>query len=284
MARMTDAQAMRDADDRVRASRRQGPRFAASVPALVYSGGFAGPLPARTRDLGPGGTCVETRSGFAYSAIGSVELDLPGGAVRLPARGRWQRIPAGDDSVLTGIAFEELDDTAEVRLWDAALGRGSEIARALLGRGDLEAFGIEEILGLCQSTRQRPVRAGQTIVREGAGGQDEDSIFIVRSGAVTLRIGSSDGRELGTVQLDQGRLFGGLALVAAGPHSILATALTDCTLVEITREAFEYLRGTRPWLALRLGEALVRAHGRLAGRLIEGAAAVPGGQARTEGR
>lgn len=86
-----------------------------------------------------------------------------------------------------------------------------------------------------------PFMAGNTIF---AKGDDADCFYVVRKG--TVRIHDGD-RELETVE--QGGIFGELALVDASPRSATATALTNCELVPVDEQRFHSLIRQAPYFA-----------------------------------
>jgi CRP/FNR family transcriptional regulator, cyclic AMP receptor protein len=82
--------------------------------------------------------------------------------------------------------------------------------------------GVE--LGVFRREEGRRFEAGDLVFAEG---DEATSLFVVRSGKVSLRAGA---RELET--LIAGGLFGELALVDKAPRSATAIALTECELVD----------------------------------------------------
>ena len=91
---------------------------------------------------------------------------------------------------------------------------------------------------------------GQVVFSAGdAGGE----MFIVRTGSVDLRIGDT---LLETVE--QGGIFGELALVDPAPRSATAVAGPDCTLVLVDAAAFNDLVHKVPGLALEVMRVMAR--------------------------
>jgi CRP-like cAMP-binding protein len=91
---------------------------------------------------------------------------------------------------------------------------------------------------------------GQLIFSEGDAGHEA---FIVRTGSVELRIGESF---LETVE--QGGIFGELALVDPAPRSATAVAGPDCTLVLVDEASFNDLVRRVPGLALEVMKVMAR--------------------------
>ncbi|HEX9190122.1 MAG TPA: cyclic nucleotide-binding domain-containing protein [Vicinamibacteria bacterium] len=88
------------------------------------------------------------------------------------------------------------------------------------------------------------LEAGQVIFSAGDAGRE---MFIVRTGSVDLRIGDS---LLETVE--QGGMFGEMALLDPAPRSATAVAGPDCTLVLVDVAAFNDLVRRVPGLALEV--------------------------------
>jgi len=85
---------------------------------------------------------------------------------------------------------------------------------------------------------------GQVIFSAGDAGRE---MFIVRTGSVDLRIGDT---LLETVE--QGGMFGEMALVDPAPRSASAVAGPDCTLVLLDVASFNDLVRRVPGLALEV--------------------------------
>jgi len=91
---------------------------------------------------------------------------------------------------------------------------------------------------------------GQVIFSAGETGRE---MFIVRTGTVDLRIGET---LLETVE--QGGIFGELALVDPAPRSATAVAGPACTLVLVDAAAFGDLVRKVPGLALEVMRVMAR--------------------------
>jgi CRP-like cAMP-binding protein len=240
-------------------SGRLHPRIGADFPLELYSGEYPGPLLGRTRDLGVGGACVATASPFAFKSLQRVVLSLPERRLELLVEGRWQRDLVADDLVLTGIGFLDPPEDVVESLWELVLEGSKELARFLYTRSDLADFALEETMGLAQVTRFREISAGRCIYRQDRSEPGEDSIFVISDGTVGLQVRVRDARDATLDRLGPGRIFGGLPLVAEIENAESAVAETNVRLLEIDRQAFAYLLAAKPWLALRLAQAVVRA-------------------------
>ena len=91
---------------------------------------------------------------------------------------------------------------------------------------------------------------GRVIFSAGDLGHE---MFIVRTGSVELRIGNT---VLETVE--QGGIFGELALVDAEPRSATAVAGPDCSVVLVDEAAFGDLVRRVPGLALEVMKVMAR--------------------------
>jgi CRP/FNR family transcriptional regulator, cyclic AMP receptor protein len=94
------------------------------------------------------------------------------------------------------------------------------------------------------------VDPGQAIFKAGDAGRE---MFIVRTGSVELRIGET---VLETVE--QGGIFGELALVDPAPRSATAVAGPQCTLVLVDAASFNDLVRRVPGLALEVMKVMAR--------------------------
>jgi CRP-like cAMP-binding protein len=91
---------------------------------------------------------------------------------------------------------------------------------------------------------------GQVVFRAGEPGH---ALFIVRTGSVDLRI---DGETVETVE--QGGIFGELALVDPAPRSATAVAGPGCTLVMVEEDSFNDLLRKVPGLGLEIMKVMAR--------------------------
>lgn len=82
-------------------------------------------------------------------------------------------------------------------------------------------------------TKLRRVRPGDVLLREGEPGQ---SFFVLARGSVAVTRRGIDGR---LANLHEGAIFGEMALVSASPRTATVTAVTDCDLLELDREALQ---------------------------------------------
>ncbi len=107
---------------------------------------------------------------------------------------------------------------------------------------------LEAIMSLDEAPLK--VEPGQVIFSAGDRGRE---LFIVRTGSVNLQIGDT---LLETVE--QGGIFGELALVDPAPRSATAMAGPDCTLVLVDAASFNDLVRKVPGLALEVMKVMAR--------------------------
>jgi EAL domain-containing protein (putative c-di-GMP-specific phosphodiesterase class I) len=99
------------------------------------------------------------------------------------------------------------------------------------------------------------VEAGKTVFREGDRGY---CAYLIEKGGVEISVTRSDARIV-LARRGQGEVFGEMAIIDDKPRSATVTALSDCTLVAITREQLaRRLENSDPILRMCLGVILDR--------------------------
>jgi CRP-like cAMP-binding protein len=91
---------------------------------------------------------------------------------------------------------------------------------------------------------------GQAIFGEGEPGH---AMFIVRTGSVDLRIG-----DVVVETVEQGGIFGEMALVDPAPRSATAVAGPDCSLVMVDGHSFNDLLRRVPGLGIEIMKVMAR--------------------------
>jgi CRP/FNR family transcriptional regulator, cyclic AMP receptor protein len=112
--------------------------------------------------------------------------------------------------------------------------------------------GVKTYLEALMTLDEAPLKLepGQVIFSAGEAGRE---MFIVRTGSVDLRIGDT---LLETVE--QGGIFGELALVDPAPRSATAVAGPECSLVLVDAGSFGDLVRRVPGLALEVMKVMAR--------------------------
>ena len=170
-----------------------------------------------------------------------------------------------------------------------------ELARAALGRSPLfRRLDIGDVDRCCSLLRHRHFRRGEAIFHAGDPG---DTLHVIASGAVLVQLPAPDGSAPAVLAtLRPGDAFGELALLDGAPRSATVVALEATETLVLHRDAFLRLVEESPTLRVSLLAALTtelrRLTGhveelhflglgqRLAGRLLEAAAAGAPGQER----
>ncbi len=124
--------------------------------------------------------------------------------------------------------------------------------RTLMQTPLFSALEPEAAAALRASMVELRARKGDVIFVEGEPG---DRLYIVVEGKVVLGQAAADGRETLLAVQGPGEMFGELSLFDPGIRTSTATALTDCVVLGLGREAL------RPWLTGRpeVAEALLQA-------------------------
>ncbi|HET7011553.1 MAG TPA: cyclic nucleotide-binding domain-containing protein [Anaerolineales bacterium] len=102
----------------------------------------------------------------------------------------------------------------------------------ILQQGELfDGLSAEELQSIAAICREKRLRAGETITRQGEEG---DELFIVCEGAVevSLTVPGPDSSARAVVHLGRGQIFGEMALVDQGPRSATVRSTADNTLLQ----------------------------------------------------
>lgn len=146
---------------------------------------------------------------------------------------------------------------------DATTQRFFETLGAVSVFGDLSA---EERRELAERSAERLYAAGEAIVREGSPG---DSMFVVCRGRVRVTL-APDGREVAS--MGEGGFFGEMSLLTGAPRTATVVAAAECTLMEVTADAFRRFVLDKPSVLERVGHAVAARREELARtRAIEAA-------------
>jgi small-conductance mechanosensitive channel len=101
---------------------------------------------------------------------------------------------------------------------------------------------------LAAAAAERVFADGEAIVREGEPGS---SLFLIRRGRVAVTIGA-DAREI--AMTESGGYFGEMSMLTGEPRTATVTARGDCTVLEISAEAFGAYVRNHPEVIDRLAE------------------------------
>jgi CRP/FNR family transcriptional regulator, cyclic AMP receptor protein len=146
------------------------------------------------------------------------------------------------------------------------MANGGETAR-LLARtevfGDLEE---RELIEVAQVAVPRHWERGEVIFREGDQG---DTCYLLRTGAVVLTREHQDGRMVALAELRAGSLFGELAMFRGETRSATAEAIEPTTAVALLASDMQRLIRRSPDLALKFLGTLAERVSRTNERLLQ---------------
>jgi small-conductance mechanosensitive channel len=127
--------------------------------------------------------------------------------------------------------------------------RRQALAAAMANVPVFAALPADAHQALVDSATERLFADGEAIVREGEAG---GSMFIVRRGRVAITVGA-DHREVAVTEA--GGYFGEMSLLTGDPRTATVIARGDCTVLEITADAFRAYVQSRPDVIDHLAEA-----------------------------
>ncbi|MGE0814988.1 MAG: cyclic nucleotide-binding domain-containing protein [Vicinamibacterales bacterium] len=114
----------------------------------------------------------------------------------------------------------------------------------------LDAEGLADLEA--RLTRRR-VPAGEPVFWFG---DDGDTLYVIESGRVEVTAPAADGQHVLLDTLQAGGIFGELSLFDGGPRSATVRAVTECSLIELRRDAFHAFLRARPGVAIDVLQVL----------------------------
>ncbi len=111
----------------------------------------------------------------------------------------------------------------------------------------------EEVANVGKRTAMQRVRPGTVFYSPE---QTAEVLFILKEGRVRLYHLSPEGKELTTVILESGTIFGEMAILGQRLHESYAEALTPCLLCLMSREDVKAMLLSDPRIAARIAEML----------------------------
>jgi CRP-like cAMP-binding protein len=120
-----------------------------------------------------------------------------------------------------------------------------------------------ELREIAELAKVRKYPARVAIVTQG---EPALALFAIVQGRVKVVSCSPDGRDTVLGIMDEGEVFGEIALIDGGPRSATCTALERCELVAIDRAPFLALLETSPSIAIKLLHVLAERLRRLSQR------------------
>lgn len=115
--------------------------------------------------------------------------------------------------------------------------------------------GAPELALLADSLRERHLRKGQALFREGDAG---DEMYLVRAGSIVISKAVTGRVEQVLARVGAGDFFGEMALFDRSPRSATVQAETDATLLVLDRAALSRLTEDSPRAAAAFFHSLVQ--------------------------
>jgi len=147
----------------------------------------------------------------------------------------------------------------------ARMPSGAETSDLLATVEPFAGLESRELQQVAQVAVPRSYERGEVIFREGDPGE---ALYVVRSGSVSIRRDSADGRTLALAELRTGAMFGELAVFGGEVRSATAEALEPTSLVAILGKDMQRVLHSDPDIALKMLAALAERVRRLNDRLL----------------
>ena len=112
-----------------------------------------------------------------------------------------------------------------------------------------------ELIALAETLRERLLRRGQVLVREGEAGEE---MFVVLRGSMVISKAVTGRVEQVLARMGPGDFFGEMSLFDRSPRSATVQADSDATLLVLDREALRRLTELSPRAAAAFFYALVQ--------------------------
>jgi len=107
---------------------------------------------------------------------------------------------------------------------------------------------------LAEDARAELFAAGETVIRRGEQG---DSMFVVKSGEVAVRVDNGAGGEKEAARLSTGAFFGEMSLLTGDPRQATVVAVSSCELLVIDHAAFRALFTAHPEIAKTISDKVI---------------------------
>ena len=106
----------------------------------------------------------------------------------------------------------------------------------------------DQMIDILRMLRPASFKPGELIFREGEEGR---AAFVVQSGVVEIFINSPKGAIV-VAHFKEGEIFGELALIDGSPRSAGARAMTQCEILCLDKQEFDFLRAQHQPVAFHL--------------------------------
>jgi CRP-like cAMP-binding protein len=107
----------------------------------------------------------------------------------------------------------------------------------------------EQAAVLAGMLRPRTLSANEPLFWFGDGGQE---FYVIQRGRIQLTLPDSSGREIALATLKAGDFFGEIAILDGGPRTATARAVTETTVLALSREHFQQFIVENPTVALQI--------------------------------
>jgi S1-C subfamily serine protease/rhodanese-related sulfurtransferase len=137
-----------------------------------------------------------------------------------------------------------------VRILKGGLGGWTNARLPVESKSHLPSIGLEIYKNLTLGDlERRTFKPGEVIFKEGGDARGE--AYVVHAGSVHIKR-TFDGDEKTLATLNEGELFGEMALFRGGPRSADAVAVTDVELLVLKNERLDWLIRNRPQLTIEV--------------------------------
>lgn len=173
----------------------------------------------------------------------------------------YDRRPRIDSEVLRGVWYHLKREgisipfpIRDVFLHRHKAERRPEEVIALLKQVDiLQPLKEEELVMLAEDLSHHLFAKGEAICRQGDPGS---TFYIIKSGAIAVKVKGPEGVEAEVAQLKPGSYFGEMSLLTGDPRSSTCTALEDSELLCLDRDTFGMLLSENPPVAQAMSDIL----------------------------
>lgn len=117
----------------------------------------------------------------------------------------------------------------------------------------LEPLSEEEMEELAEHNPDVRLQEGEMLFGPG---ESSERLYIVKEGRIRLYITGDQGEEITLAMVDEGKMFGEMALTGQRLREVYAQAVEPSLLLSVSREALEQLILGKPKVGLRLVERL----------------------------
>jgi CRP/FNR family cyclic AMP-dependent transcriptional regulator len=126
---------------------------------------------------------------------------------------------------------------------------GSDARNFLESLPVFAGLGEASLMALARACKFTQIEKGQFIFFQS---DPSEKVYIVRSGLVSIVLGSLDGREMVINEMQPGDFFGEVGVLTGLPRSTSAVVRTEGVILELPRQVFLSILANEPVLARRI--------------------------------